>query len=94
MSKAFPCREFIPQYERYRVAWFSYQSIKIEIIMKVRSTNTRNKKREISKRKTLVNSRFLKVNQKPDADSDRIHADQLFSLFTAAIIKKNTDFVR
>jgi hypothetical protein len=40
-----------------------------------------------------TNQRFLKVVQKPDMDSD-FEAHQLFSLFTAGIIKKNTDFVR
>jgi hypothetical protein len=49
------------------------------------------------KRKTLVNSRYLQVNQQPDmtdTEADRITAHDLFSLFTGGIIKENTDFVR
>jgi hypothetical protein len=62
--------------------------------MKVRPTTDRKNKRNFTaKRKVRTNMRFLKVAQKPDMDSD-FEAHQLFSLFTAGIIKKNTDFVR
>jgi hypothetical protein len=62
--------------------------------MKVRPTaNRKNNRSFTAKRKVKTNQRFLKVVQKPDMDSD-FEAHQLFSLFTAGIIKKNTDFVR
>jgi hypothetical protein len=68
--------------------------------MRINARNNRKKSRTFSqpsKRKPVLNSRYLQVNQKPDIDeteADRICAHELFSMFTEDIIKKNTDFVR
>jgi hypothetical protein len=68
--------------------------------MRINTRTNRKKSRTFSqpsKRKPVLNSRYLQVNQKPDIEeeeADRITAHDLFSLFTGGIIKKNTDFVR